>query len=142
MKIRANGEIHWEKKYGGTGWEAVRSLRQTIDGGYIFCGGSSSPPSGNKESPHFGAEDTWVVKVNAEGTSYYRLRGAGSATDVLSFGTLLSWPASINHVLEYSANSGSEWTAFAGEEGTIGETRYAIVPERMKDHYFRTRRAM
>jgi len=69
---------------------------------------------------------------------YYRLRGS---SDLLSFGTLLSWPASINHILEFSSNNGGTWTPFAGDQGTIGTTNYAIIPPSMKEHDFRTRKA-
>src|SRR6185436_8647785 len=42
VKIGSQGELQWEKIYGGTGSESVTSLRQTLDGGYIFAATSNS----------------------------------------------------------------------------------------------------
>src|SRR5688572_9629352 len=36
VKIDSQGEIQWEKTYGGSGNENIRSLRQADDGGYVF----------------------------------------------------------------------------------------------------------
>src|SRR5687768_14261333 len=81
MKIDMQGEIQWERTYGGTENEAIGALRQTSDGGYVFAGGSSSPPSGNKESAHFGQSDAWVVKVDAQGNLQWERSYGGPGED-------------------------------------------------------------
>jgi uncharacterized delta-60 repeat protein len=53
-----NGSIAWQKTYGGTGSDHVRSIQQTADGGYIMAGQTSS----------FGGNDAWVLKLNPDGS--------------------------------------------------------------------------
>jgi len=59
LKTNANGDIVWEKTYGGEEWDEGLSVIQTADGGFIITGATSS----------FGAgmADLWVIKVNANG---------------------------------------------------------------------------
>ena len=73
---------------------------------------------------------------------YYRLCGTGPEAEVprLSFGALLSWPADQNQVLESAESRDGSWESYDGEQGAIGATRYAIVPENLRQHYFRTRK--
>ncbi|MFQ5586964.1 MAG: hypothetical protein ACE5GF_09115, partial [Thermodesulfobacteriota bacterium] len=50
----------WAKTYGGTSDEVASSIQQTSDGGYIVAGWTAS----------FGAgfRDSWILKLNADGT--------------------------------------------------------------------------
>jgi uncharacterized delta-60 repeat protein len=59
LKLQADGDIDWEKTYGGEAWDIASSIRQTADGGYIVAGATSS----------FGARsgDAWVLKLDASG---------------------------------------------------------------------------
>jgi Immunoglobulin domain len=67
IKVDATGNKLWEKSYGGSGGEVLRSAAQTADGGYILGGDSTSGVSGNKTSPSFGEWDFWVIKADANG---------------------------------------------------------------------------
>src|SRR5690242_16769384 len=42
VKISASGNIQWQKTFGGSLYDAGRSVKQTTDGGYIVAGYSSS----------------------------------------------------------------------------------------------------
>ena len=60
LKLDSNGDIVWQKTYGGTGDDIANAVQQTADGGYIFAGSTTS----------FGASsagDAWVVKLDANG---------------------------------------------------------------------------
>src|ERR1051325_10217077 len=57
--------IQWQKTYGGTSDEIGTSMQYTNDGGYIVVGYSGSN-DGDVTGNH-GAEDYWVVKVDANG---------------------------------------------------------------------------
>src|SRR5207244_1413693 len=48
IKIDSIGNYQWDKDYGGTGHEDIRSFQETTDGGYILGGVSSSDSSGDK----------------------------------------------------------------------------------------------
>jgi hypothetical protein len=82
VKIDNQGEIQWQKKYGGSGLEKIHSVRQTTDGGYVFAASTGSPPSGNKKSPRFGGQDAWVVKVDAEGSLQWEQTFGGIGNDL------------------------------------------------------------
>ena len=48
IKIDANGNLQWQKTYGGASDDYIESLQQTTDGGYILGGYSTSNISGLK----------------------------------------------------------------------------------------------
>jgi PKD repeat protein len=62
VKLDNNGEVVWEKTYGGDGGDYIHSMQKTFDGlgnpdGYIAAGASWS----------FGGNDMWVVKLDTDG---------------------------------------------------------------------------
>jgi len=59
--------IEWQKTIGGSESEALYSLQQTADGGYILGGQSLSGANGDKTEANFGGWDYWVVKLDANG---------------------------------------------------------------------------
>ena len=73
MKLTPAGELTWQRAYGGTGTEIVKSVWQTQDGGYIAAGQTSS----------FGAGDynLWVMKLNSSGEVTWEKRYGGAGDD-------------------------------------------------------------
>ena len=59
-------EIEWQKSLGGSGGDVARSVRQTLDGGYIVAGYTVSVNGDISENN--GGRDIWVVKLNSAGT--------------------------------------------------------------------------
>jgi hypothetical protein len=49
VKFNDNGEVDWQKTYGGVNHERIESIHQTSDGGYIATGYSDSFGSGLKD---------------------------------------------------------------------------------------------
>ncbi len=74
-----NGNVQWESLYGGSGLDAIRSMAQLPDGGYLFAGQSNSGASGNKSEDGKGLDDIWVVRTNSTGDLLWErtLGGAG-----------------------------------------------------------------
>jgi len=73
LKIDANGNIQWQKTFGGIGFDVARSVQQTLDGGFIVAGETSS----------FGSNtEVWVLKLNANGAIQWQYRYGGSGDDV------------------------------------------------------------
>ena len=64
IKTDANGNMIWNKTYGGTGSEFCLYLLQTIDGGFAFCGSENSFGAGGT--------DVWFVKTDAVGNMLWQ----------------------------------------------------------------------
>ena len=60
LKLKADGSIEWQKRYGGGGQDRAVSIQQTSDRGYIMLG----------EAESFGAGkgDIWVLKLMPDGS--------------------------------------------------------------------------
>jgi hypothetical protein len=86
VKIDSNGTKQWDKRFGGTDYDALHSLQQTKDGGYILGGYSFSGIGGDKTQASQGGPgdgDFWVVKVNANGVKQWDKRFGGTDGDYL-----------------------------------------------------------
>ncbi|KAA5542945.1 Ig-like domain-containing protein [Adhaeribacter rhizoryzae] len=59
----------WDKSFGGSGYDELKTVQQTSDGGYILGGNSKSKMSGYKseDSGESFYGDFWIVKLNAAG---------------------------------------------------------------------------
>ena len=70
VKTDANGDELWSRNYGGNSYDFCRSGLQTIDGGYIFAGQTTSFSAG--------PSDYWLIKTDANGDSLWSRRYGGS----------------------------------------------------------------
>lgn len=81
VKLDSFGTIQWQKSLGGTGYDAVTSIQQTDDSGYIVAGQSSS--NNDDVTGHHGATyDYWIVKLNSIGTIVWQKSLGGADVDV------------------------------------------------------------
>lgn len=83
VKLDAKGTIEWQKTYGGSYFDILRSLEQTTDGGYIVGGYSNSPISGNKATDTNGVGDYWILKLDAKGQQVWQKTIGGDQDDQL-----------------------------------------------------------
>jgi len=70
--------IEWQNTIGGSDGDALFSLQQTADGGYILGGKSHSPVSGDKTEGCQGSADYWLVKTDSAGTIQWQNTIGGS----------------------------------------------------------------
>ena len=66
IKLDANGDMQWNKTYGGSKDDRGQSIIQTRDGGYAIVGYAMS--SDGDGSNNEGFHDNWILKLNSEGT--------------------------------------------------------------------------
>ncbi len=83
VKIDSMGNKEWDKRYGGTGYEAPHSLLQTVDNGYLIGMISSSGLNGDKTEPNWGSWDFWIVKTDGYGGKQWDKRFGGTDGDYL-----------------------------------------------------------
>lgn len=81
IKINATGNIEWNRVLGGTGFEEIKQIRQTADGGYIFCAITESSLSGDVNRVNRGGFDNWIVKLNAAGDTTWTALLGGDQPD-------------------------------------------------------------
>lgn len=79
VKIDVNWGFQWQKCLGGSGDEYVRSLQQTVDGGYMLLGSTNST-DGDVTGNH-GGYDIWVVKLDENGSIDWEKCLGGSGED-------------------------------------------------------------
>ena len=73
-KLDENGEMVWDKAFGGIEAEVANSIIQTRDGGYTLAGYTWSKGAGR--------EDVWVIKLDENGEVIWDKTFGGSDEDV------------------------------------------------------------
>jgi hypothetical protein len=62
VKLNSDGDLEWEKTYGGKSYECAYSLNPTDDGGTILTG---TTISNDANIQNHGKNDVWVLKLSA-----------------------------------------------------------------------------
>jgi len=73
LKLDENGNVRWQRRYGGTGEDAAASVHQTFDGGYVVAGLTGSFGAGDL--------DMWVLKLDPEGSIEWQKTYGGGFQD-------------------------------------------------------------
>jgi uncharacterized repeat protein (TIGR01451 family) len=82
-RIDKNGNLLWQKFYGGSSWEAGLAIIKTLDGGYLITGESSSN-NGNASGLHDTnghSADAWIIKLDGNGELAWQKMIGGSEND-------------------------------------------------------------
>ncbi|MBL0105048.1 MAG: hypothetical protein IPP51_15555 [Bacteroidetes bacterium] len=84
-KIDTGGNIKWVRIYGGTQHEEAHKIIHTYDGGYAFCGKTSSTDFDVIPGIHGGQwnffNDAWFVKLNSNGDIEWQSCFGGTGED-------------------------------------------------------------
>lgn len=103
IKISPEGDLIWEQNYGGTSFDAGRSISKTQDGSFIISGSSRS--SEGDLTKNNGQNDAWLLKINAEGHLLWQKTVGGSNID-FAYSAIELADKSIVSVGETSSNDG------------------------------------
>lgn len=80
LKLNTNGDILWQKLYGGSYSDQGNAIIPTSDGGFMIAGEVSSP---NANVPNFqGSYDYWAIKLDAAGDIQWQKAMGGTDSDV------------------------------------------------------------
>jgi hypothetical protein len=125
VKIDNSGTLEWQKSIGGTNSDGASFIQQTIDGGYILVGGSSS--NDGDVSGNHGGTDCWIVKIDSSGNLEWQKTIGGSLVDggislkqTLDSGYIvLGWSLSVDGDLTSIPDSGKAWLVKLNNIGNI-----------------------
>ncbi|MEP7318613.1 MAG: fibronectin type III domain-containing protein, partial [Panacibacter sp.] len=81
-KLNRLGSIEWQKPYGGSNDERPYSIKQTLEGGFVFAGFSTSEDgdvTGYHKAPY--TNDYWVVKLDVSGNLVWQKCLGGFSND-------------------------------------------------------------
>ena len=79
LKLDLNGDLIWQKTYGGKRHDAAKSILPTDDGGFII-GGNTWSDNGDIISNH-GHSDAWIIKIDASGLLQWSKTYGGITAD-------------------------------------------------------------
>ncbi|WP_338841189.1 T9SS type A sorting domain-containing protein [Flavobacterium ginsenosidimutans] len=82
-KMTEKGELDWQKSFGGSGFDLLRSVKITSDGGFILAGTSSSGKGFQKKEDCKGLSDFWIIKLDASGGEQWQRTLGGTGQDEL-----------------------------------------------------------
>lgn len=102
IKITPDGNIVWQKSFGGTSFDAARSISKTSDGGFIISGSSRS--SDGDISKNNGQNDALILKIDANGNLQWQKTIGGSSID-LAFDAIELGDGSVIVVGESNSNN-------------------------------------
>lgn len=79
VKLDAMGTILWQRCLGGSNYDIAQAIQQTIDGGFVIAGWTSS--NDGDVSGNHGSADFWVVKTDTAGIIQWQSAIGGSADE-------------------------------------------------------------
>src|SRR5262249_3017543 len=81
IRTDGDGNVLWDKSFGGSQSDYIVDLQQTADGGFVLVGYLVSGISGNKTSPNYGSADYLVLRIDAAGNKLWDYSFGGSGDD-------------------------------------------------------------
>jgi len=124
VKIDSSRNVQWDRTLGGTLGDYLSSVQQTADGGYIVGGTSNSNSSTTKTENSKGAQDYWIMKLDAQGQELWDKTIGGSKTDKLSVITEIS---AGEYIIGGTSNSPISGDKTDNAIGGTGQNDYWIV---------------
>lgn len=111
LRLAGNGDILWQKAYGGERNDEARDIQETSDGGFIFTGRINV---GSHEEP-------WIVKLNSSGdVEWEKTIGIVSSDWVNSVREVGNGDLLVaGHTSSYGAGSDDMWLIRFSSEGEI-----------------------
>ncbi len=82
VKVDANGNMIWDKRYGGSSNDALNGILELSNGKIILSGSSNSNISGDKTQNSYSSYDYWIVEIDQNGTIIWDKVFGGNGGDV------------------------------------------------------------
>lgn len=72
LKLSQEGNIIWDKYFGGSKHDYLISTTTTQEGGFLLTGTSYSNQSGDKKDHNIGGSDVWLIRLNENGEELWQ----------------------------------------------------------------------
>jgi hypothetical protein len=82
VKLNSNGDLMWQKCYGGTNNDLPSSISRTNDGGYIIAGQTSSD-DGDVKGYLAKYSEGWIIKIDSVGNLQWQKCLGGNASTAI-----------------------------------------------------------
>lgn len=83
IRINGNGQMMWDKNFGGTGDDEGNCILE-VSGGYLIGGSSNSGSGLGKDAGTYGDYDYWLIKIDGNGNKLWDKNYGGSSFDFMS----------------------------------------------------------
>ncbi|WP_299115897.1 hypothetical protein [uncultured Winogradskyella sp.] len=80
VRVNADGDLVWEKSFGGTETDEARAMIKTNDGNIVIAGETRS--NDLDITSNNGAADFWLIKISTDGSLIWQKTLGGSGFDV------------------------------------------------------------
>ena len=80
IRIAADGDLVWEKSFGGEEIDEAKAMTRSSDGNFVILGETRS--NSVDVSSNNGAADLWLIKISAQGNLIWEKSLGGSSFDV------------------------------------------------------------
>ena len=113
LKLDQNGNVTWQKTYGGYAHDVANSIQQTSDGGYIVAGKTNSFGAGSS--------DVWVLKLDKDGNIQWQKTYGGHSIDEATSIQQTSDGGYIvaGYTWSFGAGGGGVWVLKLDKDGNI-----------------------
>lgn len=82
VRLDQNGNLVWQKSFGGSYYEEAYSVQETTDGGYIVAGCSNSGDGDVLGNHYVGSADYWILKLASGGNIQWQKCFGGSGQEL------------------------------------------------------------
>jgi hypothetical protein len=134
VKINSTGVKQWDVTLGGNKEENFAKMVKTEDGGYVLGGTTRSNKVGDVSKPSLGAQDYWIIKIDANGNKLWDNRFGGNSTDVMNTliqtsdgGFLLGGNSESNASFDKSENSKGSADYWLVKTDANGEKQWDVT---------------
>jgi gliding motility-associated-like protein len=120
VKLNANGDIEWDRTYGGDQRELLQAVLPMPNGGYLLGGESRSGVSGDKDDFSRGISDYWLIHIDERGNLLWQKTIGGNYDEAIFDMALL------DETIYLAGFSGSDAT-FEKSDPSYGSIDYWVV---------------
>ncbi|MCW3465010.1 Ig-like domain-containing protein [Chitinophaga nivalis] len=112
VRMGTGGVKLWDKTFGGNNLDVLTTIAATPDSGYLL-GGYSRSSNADITDGNNGAEDYWIIKIDANGNKQWNKTYGGSGADILK---RVLYTEDGGYLLAGTSTS-SDWDVSSGNKG-------------------------